>query len=68
MSTTTDTELRLQGIEALIAALGEVDAERFITLVTREPLDYTEWQRRLWTDRSVSEISAMAMNRRRASS
>ena len=66
MSTITDTEIKLKGIDALIAALGEVHAENFVTLVNREPFDYTAWQRKLWTDKSVEEISKMAMARRRA--
>ena len=53
-------------MDALIAALGEVHAEKFVTLVNREPFDYTAWQRKLWTDKSVEEISKMAMERRRA--
>jgi len=61
MNTITDTELRLRGIEALIAALGKVQAERFITLILREPFDYTQWQRNLWTDNSLEEISNLAM-------
>jgi len=52
-------------MEALVAALGEVHAERFITLIMREPFDYTEWQRTLWDDKTVGEISGMAMERRR---
>jgi hypothetical protein len=61
MNTTTDTELKLRGIEALIAALGEVQAERFITLILREPFDYTQWQRDLWPNKSLEEISKLAM-------
>ena len=61
MTTTTDTELKLRGIEALIAALGEVQAERFITLILREPFDYTQWQRDLWPNKSLEEISKLAM-------
>ncbi len=38
MNVTTDTEIKLQGMEALIAALGEVRAEKFISLIAREPL------------------------------
>lgn len=57
MINTTDTELRLSGINALIAALGEVQAERFISLILREPFDYTEWQRKLWDDKSVEALS-----------
>jgi hypothetical protein len=65
MTTITDTEVRIKGMEALITALGEVHAERFITLMKREPFDYTEWQQTLWNDKTVEEISRMAMERRR---
>jgi len=68
MTTLTDTEVKVKGVEALIAALGEVDAEKFISLIMREPFDYTEWQRNLWNDKSVDEISNMAMARRRGKS
>ena len=64
MKTVTDTEIKLQGMEALIASLGEVKAERFISLIMRDPFDYTEWQRKLWDDKSVEEISFMAMKHR----
>ena len=48
MNIITDTEVKLEGMEALITALGEVQAERFISLIMREPFNYTEWQRNLW--------------------
>ena len=64
MTVITDTEVKLKGVEALISALGEVNAEKFISLIMREPFDYTEWQRTLWQDKSVEEISKMAMKRR----
>ena len=57
----TDNEIKLQGIEALISSLGEVQAERFISLILREPFDYTEWQKKLWPDKSIEEISSLAM-------
>ncbi|BAP57932.1 hypothetical protein THII_3635 [Thioploca ingrica] len=57
----TDTEIKLKGLEALISALGEVQAERFISLIIREPFDYTVWQRKLWSDKTVEEISGLAM-------
>ena len=63
----TDTEIRVKGIETLIEALGELNAERFITLLLREPFDYTKWQRNLWTDKSVEEVSTMAMQNRQTS-
>ncbi len=64
MNTITDTEIKLKGMETLIAALGEVHAEKFVTLVNREPFDYTAWQRKLWPDKNVEKLSKMAMARR----
>ncbi|WP_076792822.1 hypothetical protein [Chlorobium sp. KB01] len=57
----TDTELKIKGVDSLIRSLGEVDAERFIALVMREPFDYTKWRRTLWIDKSIEELSAQAM-------
>ncbi len=49
-----------EGMDALIAKLGYVDTERFIMLVSREPLDYTEWgQEYLENDISIRELSSM---------
>ena len=62
----TDTELRIRGLRALVEALGPVEAERFITLMLREPFDYTSWQRHLWVEKSVDELSEAAMEWRRA--
>ena len=59
-----DTEIKLQGVEALIMALGEVQAERFISLILREPFDYTVWQQKLWPTQSIEQISQMAMAQR----
>ncbi len=61
----TDTEIRLQGLRALVDALGIVEAEKFISLILREPFDYTKWQQNLWPDKSVAEISNAAMESRR---
>ena len=58
----TDMEVKLTGTQALMAALGRVDAERFITLLRREPFDYTNWQRTLFEDKSLDEISREAMS------
>lgn len=61
----TDSEIRLKGMNALIERLGAVEAERFISLILREPFDYTRWQRNLWTGRTVEEISRAGMQYRR---
>ncbi len=60
----TDTEIKMKGVEALIVALGEVQAERFISLILREPFDYTVWQQNLLPNQSVEQISNMAMAHR----
>ena len=63
----TDTEVRIHGRRALVEALDPVAAERFITLILREPFDYTQWQRHLWAEKSVEDISQAAMAMRSAS-
>lgn len=65
MKQLTDTEIRVNGIAALIASLGEVQAERFISLILREPFDYTQWQQKLWQDQGLEALSKMAMDYRR---
>lgn len=60
----TDTEIKATGFRALFEALGEVQAEKFIALIQHKPFDYTQWQRTLWPDKSVDEISKAAMKQR----
>ena len=62
----TDTEIRVHGLRALVEVLGAVEAEKFISLILREPFDYTKWQRHLWRDRNVADISKAAMESRSA--
>ena len=50
-----------EGMRVLLNNLGAVEAERFISLIIREPFDYTEWQRGLFNDMSVKELSRLAM-------
>jgi hypothetical protein len=56
----TDTEIRVEGVRVLTRSLGSVEAERFITLMLREPFDYTQWQASLFAEQSVREISKAA--------
>ncbi|MCL2206431.1 MAG: hypothetical protein FWB82_07955 [Treponema sp.] len=53
--------LRNEGMKILISHLGPVEAERFISIIIREPFDYTEWQRDMFNDLSVKELSNLAM-------
>ena len=41
----TEAEIRMKGMQALISALGLVEAERFLVAVSRDKFDYTEWRR-----------------------
>ncbi len=61
----TDTELKIKGLKILSESLGDIEAERFISLVLREPFDYTKWRQGQWDDLSVSQISRQAMELRR---
>ena len=63
----SDTEIKAAGYRALVAAVGEVQAEKSIALIQREPFDYTQWHRILWPDKSIEEISQAAMKQRQAS-
>ena len=62
----TDIEIRKKGIKVLIDTLGNVNAEKFISLIIKEPFDYTEWQTILWNEQSVSQLSEQAMHYRKA--
>jgi hypothetical protein len=57
----TDTEIRLKGLQILAKFLGDVEAERFVALIQREPFDYTKWRQGLDEDLSIGEISQKAM-------
>ena len=37
----TDTELRIKGVQILAQYLGDIEMERFIALIQREPFDLT---------------------------
>jgi hypothetical protein len=57
----SEMTLRNEGMKVLINKLGQVEAERFISLIMSEPFDYTEWQRGLFDNMSVKELSNTAM-------
>lgn len=64
----TDTEIRVDGLKALTDSLGVVEAERFVSLILREPFGYTRWQENLFKEKSVEEISRSAMEARNTES
>ena len=61
----TDTEIRLKGLEILAQHLGEIEAERFVALIQREPFDYTKWRHGLDDDLPIEKISQEAMRLRK---
>ncbi len=61
----TDTEIKIKGVQILTEHLGKIEDERFVALIQREPFDYTKWQRELWKDKTVEELSREAMEFRK---
>ena len=59
----SDSVLKLEGMNILIKELGEVDAERFISLIIKEPYEYTKWQEDLFKNEEVRELSKKAMKK-----
>ena len=56
----TDTEIRVKGVQILAQHLGDIEMEKFIALIQREPFDYTEWRQDIDEDDSIEEISRKA--------
>jgi hypothetical protein len=63
----TDTEIKLKGVQILAEYLGDVETERFIALIQREPFDYTKWRQGLDEDLTIEDISQRAMELRKKS-
>lgn len=57
---TDDTQIRIDGIDALNKALGPAAAFRFLTLLRREPTDYVKISRRLYRGQTIDEIFTRA--------
>ena len=56
-----DAVIRSEGMKILSERLGIVEAERFVSLILREPFDYTEWQRNMYENISVEDLGTKAM-------
>ena len=57
----TDTEIKIKGVQILSQYLGDVEAERFIALIQREPFDYTKWHQEMDELLTIDELSQKAM-------
>lgn len=60
----TDTEIKVKGLEVLTRYMGLVEAEKFVSLIQREPFDYTKWRANLFEGMTGEEISKKAMEYR----
>jgi len=61
----TNSEIRVKGVQLLAEHLGNIEMERFIALMQREPFDYTQWRQELLADSSsIEELSQEAMRMR----
>ncbi len=60
----TDTEIRTKGLQVLAQYLGDIEAERSVALIQREPFDYTKWRQDLGEELSLEEISRRTMSLR----
>jgi hypothetical protein len=56
----TDSEIRMQGMQALIGSLGLIEAERFLISVNQDRFDYTEWRRTGLPTMSIEQIAKEA--------
>ena len=52
----SDVQIRYEGMKILRENLGLVESEKFISLIKSEPFNYTEWQKKLWIDKSVDDL------------
>ena len=56
----TESEIRMQGMQALIGSLGLIEAERFLIAVNQDRFDYTEWRRSGLPAMSIEQIAVEA--------
>ena len=54
--------MRTEEINKFLQKLGKVDTERFVSLLMKEPFDYTKWQEDLFSDISIRGLSRKANN------
>jgi predicted LPLAT superfamily acyltransferase len=64
----TDTEIKSKGVQILATHLGDIEMERFIALIQREPFDYTKWHQNMDDEMSLEKLSQKAMSLRNKTS
>jgi hypothetical protein len=66
MSVTNTMILRQQGLSVLTEHLGILEAEHFVSIIKREPFDYTKWREDLFKDVPLDEFLKSAAEFREA--
>lgn len=56
----TDSEIRWEGMQALIGALGLLETERFVLAISRDRFDYTQWRKQGLPKASLEELADAA--------
>jgi len=59
--TTSTAEVMRRGMQCLTDGLGVVEAERFISVIIREQMDYTKWQRQYFDAMAPGEFGEKAL-------
>lgn len=58
----TDNAIKQEGFNALAEKLDIVEVERFFMLINKEKFDYTKWRKNLFENKSIEELSNLAMD------
>ena len=59
--TTSTAEVMRRGMQCLTEGLGVVEAEQFISVIIREQMDYTKWQRQFFDSMAPGEFGKNAL-------
>lgn len=60
MNNSNTAEIMEKGMACLLENLGEIETERFISVIIRERFDYTKWRKTYFGDMSVTELNSNA--------
>ena len=58
--TVSTAEVMKRGMECLTDGLGIVEAEQFISIIIREQMDYTKWQRQYFDAMAPGDFGRQA--------
>ena len=62
MNYANSVEIMDKGIKCLLEIMGTVETEKFISAISREKFDYTEWRKNFFDDINAKEFNENAAN------